>query len=883
MKRLWGRRRRSDADLDDEIAAHFNMAVADRLERGQTREEAEHAACVEFGNVTRTKEAVREVWGRRLIDELITDVRYACRTLSRAPAFAVAAVLTLALGIGISTLVFSIVNGVLLRPLPIPDPTRLVFVERVVDADGIATRPYAYGEYRESQARNLTLEGLAGFTQFPVAFETSTGVSREMPAFVTGNYFEVLGVRPFLGRLLTPDDDHDGAAAVVVLDYDFWTGAFHRDRTILGSSIRLTAGRAAAGLADRPFTVVGIAPQGFHGLDQSVRLPAWMPLHSMMPEARLVSRQPGPTLVMFGRLKPGVSREAARGNFAMIAGDLAREYSRADSHARVLIRNDVGWMRNWPVLREFASAMLVLAGFVLLAACASVATGLTVRTIDRHREIGIRLSLGASRFRVVRLVLIEVLVIAAVSGLLAITIVSGTTPMVSHLVVPSDPPIQVDVHPDATVFLLATAVSILGSAIAATAAARAIAGIDPNQALKGLGGLLSTRRWTARDVLTGAQVVFSCVLMAACVLSLVGLRRALAVSLGFDVDRVATVTMDFDVAKYSREQQRMFMERAIEEVRRLPGVEAATYVGGLPLGLARNLVYAVPAGQPLDASDAPLPLYPITADYFRTMGVRVLEGRELNVQDTGKAVVNEAFVHQILQSNRAVGVRVSLGNVYFRSATNQSLEIAGVVADGRYLSLSESHQPAIFTPLYDTPFGRPTMAVRTLGRPAALAVTVRRTIAALDPELPMRNVGSASELIAPAFLANRAAAALLTVFGIVALLLAIASIHAVVSYAVSKRRREISVRVALGAARARVVGLVAGRVLAVSAAGIVVGVLATLALRRVLQQIVYQASSDEPVVLGGVTVVMLFAIAIALVVPAIRSVRIEPMEALRVE
>jgi predicted permease len=610
-----------------------------------------------------------------------------------------------------------------------------------------------------------------------------------------------------------------------------------------------------------------------------------MPLHALMPEGRLAARQlPGPSLFVFGRLKHGISREAAQSNLTPIVNDLAREYPATGAGFQVRI-TDIRSRVGTSEIRAFASAMLFLAGLVLLTACVSIATGLTARTMDRHREIGIRISLGAGRFRVMRLMLIEALVIAGVSGTIALGMVWWATRVLSQLSVPIDPPMQVDVHPDARVFLVATVVSILVSVVATVAPSRVIATLDPNHALKGLAGSISGRRWATRDLLTVAQVVFSCVLMAASILSIVGMRRALAMPLGFDADRVATVTLDFDVAKYTQEQQWLFMERAAHDVRRLPGVEGVAYVGGLPLGLLQSLISAFPEGRPPDVQPAtPVAQYPITEDYFRTMGIRMVDGRDLSARDTDKAVVNEAFVRQILHSTPAIGTRVTLGNLSGGvSGQKKSVEIVGVVVDGKYISLAESSRAAIFTLLYDSPWGRPIMVVRASEPPSSMAATVRRSIANLDPTLPVRNVGSAEQLIAPAFLPNRAAAFTLTSFGVVALVLAMTGIHGVVSYAVSRRRWEIGVRVALGASRVRVISLVLGRIVVISGTGIALGVVSTVALARVLQQIVYLASSDEPMLLGMVTVTMLVVVAGALVGPTIRSLRIEPMIALRSE
>jgi predicted permease len=529
--------------------------------------------------------------------------------------------------------------------------------------------------------------------------------------------------------------------------------------------------------------------------------------------------------------------------------------------------------------------VLFLAGLVLLAAIASVATALTARTIDRHREIGIRISLGAGRIRVIRMVLVEALVIAGVSGAIAFGMVWWTTHVLSQLSIPAlSLPVLVDVHPDARVFLLAVIVSILASVGATIAPSRIIAALDPNHTLKGLPGLTSGRRWAARDLLTVAQVIFSCVLMAACLLSIVGMRRALIVPLGFDADRVAAVTLDFDVATYTPEQQTLFMQRAADEVRRLPAVVSVAYARELPLTGAFTLRFVVPEGRtPALQPQLLALLYSVTADYFRTMGIRRLAGRDLDVRDTSKALVNEAFVRQVLGSAPAIGTHVTFGNGGNSAASGPkvSFEIVGVVAGGKYVSLAESSQAAIFTPFSDAPFGRPTMVVRTSGSAASMAATVGRTIATLDPRLPALNVGSLDQLIAPALLPNQAAAIVLTAFGVIGLLLAMTSIHGVVSYTISRRHWEIGLRVALGASRARVIGLVLGRVVVISGAGVAVGILVTVALTGVLSHIVYLASSAEPIVLGGVTAVMLFAVATAMAGPTARSVRIEPTVALK--
>jgi predicted permease len=894
VSRLWSLWRnvvhheRLERELDEEIRSMHELLSDEQLAAGLPDAAARRIATLELGGVEQVKEHVRERRAGAAIESVFLDIAYAYLTLRRSPGFAMTAILTLALGIGSATLIFSIIYSIFLKPLPIAEPDRVVAVARVTSSGIGVTSSHSFPDYRDLERRNTTFAGLAAFFQVSMTLETGRDIVRETPVVVTGNYFEVLGAQPLLGRLLTPEDDRDGADATIVLSYDFWTTAYHADPAVLGTTIRVLASRAlsANGVSEeKTYTVVGVAPKEFYGTDVSIRPPAWIPVHAFLPEARLAARQPpGPACTILGRLKDRVSREAAQSNLMTIANDLAREYPATDAGYRVLV-TDVESRLNTPQIRAFASGVLLLAGLVLLAATASVATALTARTIDRHREIGIRISLGAGRLRVIRMVLVEALVIAGVSGAIAYGMAWWTTHLLSQLSIPVlGLPVQVDVHPDARVFLVAVIVSMLASVGATIAPGRLIVALDPNHTLKGLQGPLSGRRWAARDLLTVAQVIFSCVLMAACLVSIVGMRRALFVPIGFDAKRVAAVTLDFDVAKYTPEQQSLFMQRAADEVRRLPAVVNVAYARELPLTGAFTLRFVVPEGRTPAVQPSPLAvLYSVTPDYFRTMGIRRLAGRDLDVRDTSKALVNEAFVRQVLGSAPAIGTHVTFGNGGNSAASGPkvSLEIVGVVAGGKYVSLAESSQPAIFTPFSDAPFGRPTMVVRTSGSAASIAPTVGRTIATMDPRLPVLNVGSLDQLIAPSLLPNQAAAIVLTAFGVLGLLLAMTSIHGVVSYTISRRRWEIGLRVALGASRVRVIGLVLGRVAVISATGIALGVLGTVGLTGVLGHIVYLASSAEPIVLGGVTAMMLLAVAIALTGPIARSLRIEPAVALK--
>lgn len=871
--------------MNEEIQSHLTLLAEDRIRQGASPAEAEKAARRAFGGVDQVKESYRDKRGFPIVDALAQDVRYATSALLRSPSFAISTILALALSLGAATSVFSVVHALFLRPLPIADPTSVIRIQKLAGPGGTVVAAHSYADYRELERQTHTFSALTAFSSFSAAVDTGAGVRRELISVISGNYFETLGVAPLLGRVLTTTDDRDGAAPALVLAYDYWRTVFGADPRVLGSTVKLTAGRAAGSPPDIPFTVVGITPPGFYGTDISWRPPAWIPLHALMPETRLAdqSRQ-GISLTLIGRLRPGISRDAAQDHLSAASTGLARDASPTESGYRLAV-TDVGWVRTLPALRTFALAMTALTLLLLAVAFFNTALTFTNRVLDRHHELQIRVALGASRARVIRLVLAEVFAISTCGALLGLALTTGLTRFLSRLALPGDPPLQFDVYLELPVLAAALLATCGAVAIAAMATMHAVTGLDLTSGLKDPVGSPSRARRLTRELLMVAQVALSSVLMTACLLSVDDLRRAVTMRLGFDVEKLATVTLDFDVARYTPAEQRTFMQRAAARVRELPGVASATYVTTLPLTTLQLQRAASRDGAATpDRPPTPTIFYAVAGDYLRTMGMRVVQGRDLRDDDPAHALVNQAFVRTVLGDTPAIGARVRIGTLQQpANSSAQLFEVVGVATDSKYESLWEPSRPAIFTPLLDTPFGRPTLVIRTEVAPGVVAAQARRAISDLDPRLPLRNVGAADRLLAPAFFGTRAAATLSTVFGIVAMSLAVLGLHSVLTHAVLQRRREVGIRLALGSSPLRLAATVAGRVSGLTLVGIAGGLVASFAAQRLLATAGYLTAGHAPALLLLIPLVMIVAGMGSIVGPIARCLRIHPASALRPE
>ena len=851
------------------------MEEQENLEAGMSAKEAHYAALRRFGNVTLAEERSREMWGRNSIETLLQDLRYALRMLRRNPGFTAVAVLSLALGIGANAVVFSVVDALLLRPLPVERPDQVVFLET---KSGITQ---SFPNYRDLRDRNETFAGLVGYRIAPMELESASGAARIWGLLATGNYFDTLGVHPLMGRMFHQADDlHPGASPYAVLSYNAWRARFGADRSLVGKTIRINR---------LPYTVLGVAPPDFHGTELWYWPEVWVPM-MMEPQIEsytgtgwLDNRGTWNTWVL-GRLKPGTSKAKALANLNTIAAELAREHPDNNEGLQFKLAKP-GLAGDWVggPMKAFTLGVLGLAALVLLAACANLASLLTARSADRQREVAICLSIGAKRARVVRQVLTETLVLSLAGGAAGYALAFVLSQALSRWRAPMDFPVQMDVNPDWRVLLFAFAVSIVAGALFGSAPAWRVSKTDANAVLKGSITSWGCRRLAFRDVLVVLQVALCFVLVAACLISLRGLQQALKMRLGFEPEEVSVVAFDLGLAGYSNEKGRVFQQRVLDAVKQLPGMRSAAYSNSVPLSIDQSTTSVFPEDKPaLRQSESTSAIYyQISPGYFETMGTKLIAGRDFTWHDGAKsprvAIVNVTFAKQILRSESGVGKR-------FRQGPKGSpVEVVGVVEDGKYESLTESQRPVVFWPILQSYDSTTTLEVRS-SIPAAQTVReIRQVVAGLDPELPLYGTGSLDQMLGFAFFPTHAAALALSAFGALAIMLAVTGIHGLVSYAVARRVREIGIRMAVGARPSQVLQLVLSRIAVLLAIGSVIGVMLALAAGQVLAGVVYGASSRDPQVLAaGLATIALLGL-ISSWAPTRRALGIDPMVALRYE
>lgn len=809
------------------------------------------------------------------IESVIQDLRYGVRILAKNPGFAAVGVITLALGIGANALVFSVVNALVLRQLPVERPEQLVFLETKA-----GNPAQSFPNYRDLRDGNSTFAGLVGYRISPMNLEVSGGASRAWGYLATGNYFDVLGLAPAAGRFFHQEDDQrPGASPFAVLSYNCWRRRFGSDPKIIDSTIRINR---------HSFTVLGVAPAGFHGTELFYWPEVWVPM-MMEPLIEpgnpwLDERMTFNTWVM-GRLKPGVSSAQAEADLNVIAAGLAREYPPANKGLVFTLARPglLGDALGAPV-KAFTSGVLGLAVLVLLAACANLASLLTARAADRQHEIAIRLAVGGRQGRLVRQLLTETLLLALAGGAAGYGLAVLLARLLSAWRAPMDFPVQFEVSPDWRVFFFAFSVSVLTGILFGLGPARQASRTNSNAVLKGAAaGTRSRPRLTVRDALVTSQVALCFVLISGSLLSLRGLENALTMPLGFQPGGVAVVAFELGLAGYSEEEGRNFQRRALEAVEQLPGVRSAAYSNSVPLSIDQSNTVIYPEDQPnlsaLDARNAVY--YEVSPGFFQTMGIRLLAGRGFDWHDDRKAprvaIVNRAFAQQILHAGSPVGKRLRYG------PRGPLVEIIGVVEDGKYQTLTEASQPAVFKPILQSYNSTTTLLVKTSLPEGQMVSEMQKAIVQIDPELPLYGTGSLEQMLGFALFPTRAAAVALSAFGVLAIMLAATGIHGLVSYAVARRVHEIGIRMAVGAQPWQVLQLVLARMGALIAAGTALGLVLALAAGQLLASIVYQASPRDPLVLSAVAATIAMIGLLSCWTPSRRATQVDPVVALRHE
>ncbi len=862
--------------MADEFAFHREARIQDLQRQGFRPQEAARRAQLEFGGSQRYREECREAHRVHWFDEFFRDLRYGMRMFRKSPGFAAAAIISLGLGIGVNTLVFSVFDSLLLRPLPIANPAQVVFVET---PNGPAN---SFPTYRDLRDNNSTFSGLIGYRMDPMGLETGGQSTRIWGYLATGNYFDVLGVKPAAGRFFHQQDDlRPGASPYAVLSYDSWQARFGGNPKIVGQTIRINGLR---------YNILGVAPRGFHGTELFYWPEVWVPM-MMQPQiergnAWLNERHTWDTWIL-GRLKPGISAAAATADLNRIANELARRFPDSDQALRMLLARPglVGSAMRGPV-REFTTGVLLLAGLVLLAACTNLAGLMLARATDRQREIAIRFSIGAGRARVVRQLLTESVMLAVAGGAAGCALAAGLAKLLSQWHAPIDFPVQLNVSPDWRVFGFAAVISIATGVLFGLGPAVRSACADVNGVLKGGPGMALLRkrfRLSFRDLLVACEIALCFVLVFGSVLSLRGLQRAVTMQIGFQPKNVTTAAFDLGLAGYSEAQGRAFQERVLEEVKAMPGVISAAYANSLPLSIDQSTTAVQAADQPVERGRnvRSANWYDISPGLLSTVGIPLLSGRDFARHDDQHsplvAIVNQTFARIIMRTDNPVGKT-------FRSGFGgPSVEVIGLVPDGKYQSLTESSRPALFRSSYQWYNPTTTLVVKSPLPPGEVVDQIRKKIAAMDPHLPLYGTGSLTTMLGFALFPMHAAAIALSAFGLLAMLLAITGINGLVAYAVARRTREFGIRIAIGARPTQVLPLVFGKLALLVLAGLAVGIVLSLAAGRVLTAVIYEASPYDPTLFLTVAFLLVLAAALSCWAPAVRALQTDPLTALRYE
>ena len=813
------------------------------------------------------------------MSSIISDVRYACRSLAKTPGLALAAIVSLALGIGANTTMFTWVQAVLLSPIPGAADAGRIFAPSLEARNG-SPRSWSYPNFRDFRARTTTLDIVAQ-DDGTLSIAVDGRAERTFGGLVSGNFFEVMGVQPAAGRLFTAADDQTlGASPVLVLSHAYWQRRFSGDPSVVGREVVVN---------NTPMTVIGVAQEGFIGSFLGVAASAWVP---MMMQRELWGRDNTEArgngwMQTLARLRPGVSREQAQAEASTILSAMEREYPGMLDGWRVKVVPPREANFGAPtVLAPILMVLSVVVSLVLIIACANVANLLLSRAVGRRREIAIRLSLGAGRGRLIRQLLTEALVLSMVAGALGVAMAYWTTGLLMAFVPPVDIPIAFRLTVDGTTLLFALTVSIATGVVFGLVPALQSSSPSTVHALKEEGGRSSGGR-TSRRMRSGlvvAQVAVCLVLLVSAVLFLRSLRAAQFIDPGFQPGRLATASVDLVPSGYTGDRARELQRRAIEIVEALPGVASAGFTSRLPLGLGGNNSTGIQVdGYTPQANEEIVVNYvTIGPRYFATVGTPMRAGREYTGADTADStrviIINEAMARRYWPNGPALGGRIRSGPRVF--------EVVGIVADSKHQALNERPVPILYFPLAQNPISTVRIMVRATGDPAALIPAIRESFRTIDPNLPLYDVRTMTEHMQTAVFAQRMAADLLGAMGVLALLLAAVGLYGVIAHSVSQRTQEMGVRLALGASPGRLLSMIVGQGMRLTIAGLVIGlVVAGAAFGSIgaVRTLLPGISPLDPVTFIGVPLVLAAIAFLASWIPARRAGRVDPLVALRYE
>jgi len=867
---LFGRQRR-EQEFAEELASHLALHIEDNLRAGMSPEEARRMALIKLGGVTRTQELHREQRGLPMLETLLQDLRFGVRMLIKQPGFSLIAILTLALGIGANTAIFSVVNAVLLRPLPYRDPDHLVLVSHYRASTGKSSYGSDFLEWRD-QAKSF--EQIAAYTD-DTADLTGNGETVRLDAgTISAGLFEMLGVAPVLGRTFTTEEDKLGGAPVVILSDSLWRRRFGGDPQVIGRSITL---------GGQSRTVVGIMPYGFRFPEDSE---LWLPL--ALNVAQELSRQRQVGLSVLARLKPSVTREAARAEMSVILERQQQAFPAFYKDAQIRV---IGLSER--LVGDVRLSLLVLFGavaFVLLIACANVANLLLARSAARQREMAIRAAVGAGRLRLVRQLLTESLLISLLgggAGLLAANwgvklLVAASPDGIARI-----EQTRVDGH----VLGFTCLVILLTSLIAGIFPALHASKTDVNETLKSQSGAGAGRGQARRALpaLMITELALALVLLVGAGLMVKSFLRLMAVPKGFNPDGVLALYLIPNIDKYPAfsPQRNAYFQGTLDRVRRLPGIQSASLASGLPIDSRTSRMNLQIEGRPpYEPGKAPIIyLNAIDTEYFQTMSMQMREGRSFTSQDGPGAqqvvIINETLARQFFPNENPIGHRLAMGR---GSAT-----IVGVSGDTRNRGIANSVNPEIYVPWMQNPGVIAHLVVRAAhdqNNPtglSALATAIRNQVRSIDSIEPVNQVVPMNEQLSNSVADRRFQMLLLAIFATVALVIAAVGIYGVISYDFSQRTHEIGIRMALGAQAGDVLRMVVWRGMSLALIGVALGLVGAFALTRLMESLLFGVKPTDPLTFVGVSALLAVVALLACYVPARRATKVDPLVALRHE
>ncbi len=865
-----------NAEIEEELRSHIQHRADDLAGSGLDRAEAERLACIEFGGRERIKAECHEALGANFLDTLLQDARFSLRMLRKSPGFTIVTVLTLALAIGANAIVFGLMDALILRPLNVPQADNLYGTEYGLDPGF-----QSYPNYLDLRDRNRSFDDLAAFNFVFVGLDMGKDPSTATGFAATGNYFEVLRIQPYVGRFFHSSDEHGpNSAPFLVLSYAYWHSRFQDDRGVVGRVVQLSK---------HPFTIIGVAPPEFRGSLLFVSPDFFMPIvNQEQVSGENILNERGNTHGVFeaiGHLKPGVTPDQAVADVNAVGAYLEKTYPKEFGQKGSTLGR-AGLTSFDSAVREFVTGLMLLAGLILLAACANLGGLFAARAADRSREVALRLALGSSRKRILRQLLTEAVLISLVGGAAGLL---GSVALLRRLNTWQPfpgAPVHLPVSPDAKIYVVALALALVSGLLFGIVPVRQVLRANPYEIVKAGSSGRVGRRLTVRDVLLVLQIAICAVLVTASMVAVRGLVRSLHGTFGFELRNEMLVGTNLAMAGYSGDRVPAMQKRMIAAMETIPGVERVGLVNGYPplvYGAASRVsVFKEETRDLRPANAAAMPYrYDISPEYFHAAGTRLLTGRDFSWDDDEKnaplvAVVNREFAGKVFASvTNAVGR-------YYKMQDGTRVQVVGVVEDGKYLSLTENQEPAIFLPFVRSPSSQSYLVLRSSRDPQQLAAAMRSKLRELDEGLPV-DIATWNTLLDVVLFPSRVATLALGVLGMMGAILSITGTFGMAAYSVSKRLRELGIRVALGAQRREVLQAALGRALKLlafgSAAGLLLGILAS----RVLAFVVYSATPRDPLVLAGVVLAMSLLGLLATWIPARRALSVDPLIMLREE